>query len=331
MPLQLTIQIVGWNSAATLGATARKLQEIPVGLCVIRYIDNASTDDSVAIIKQILPHADIVRLTRNEGFAAAHNRGLSLCTTPFVLTHDPDVEIVYDGLMKLLEVFADKRVGAVQGKVLRAKRSTAGESRIDSAGIVLTRALNGRERGSYEIDTDQYNTRSRLLAVTGACGLYRLEALHAVAEAGQCFDEDFFAYKEDVDLGWRLNRAGWLVIYVPTLVAYHHRTLGRRGVFNWGLSWTNIYQRLRSPRTRYSLRNWIWMIVKNAHGRQVWASGIFVLLRALTWFIASMAYPPLLKTWVEIVYGLARAWRKRNLPMATLTGVGLTQDTHTNL
>jgi GT2 family glycosyltransferase len=257
MQTSVTIQIVGWNSAKHLPQTVTALKAIPAEEVIIRYIDNASSDNSVSIVHDALPHADIIELGENKGFAGDHNIGFSMCTTPFVLTHDPDLTLHWPGMRRLLRLFDNPEVGALQGMLLRDGEAS---TPIDSAGIVHTITLNGKERGAGEKNNGQYDKQEHVLAVTGACGLYRVAALRDVSEEGEIFDADFFAYKEDVDLGWRLNRAGWKVMYYPVLMGHHHRTLGKRGFMNWGLNFTAVQNRLRSPRTYYSIRNYNWMI-----------------------------------------------------------------------
>jgi len=340
MSTLLTIQILGWNGEAHLRETARSLANIPADVAHILYIDNGSNDNSVAIIQEILPHAEILKLEKNIGFAAAHNIGIARCATPFVLTLDQDQEIIWEGIEKLLEAMQkNPKLGAVQGKVYRQSSSPhpspllskeRGSTAIDSAGIIQTFSLNGKERGANEPDTGQFDEPADLLAVTGGCGLYRVEALKSVAqhrrvipasepestsswipgqarddnEFGEIFDEAFFSYKEDVDLGWRLNNAGWQVQYIPVLVSYHARTLGKRGFLNWGLNISEIKKRVNSPRTRWSLRNYVWMIAKNASTKQIFLYWPFVKMRLLVFFVLSLFSKELFGVWKETFAGL---------------------------
>lgn len=308
---KLTVQIVGWNSADVLTTGLSALEKIPIEDIDIVYLDNASTDGSADLVQQILPAAKIIQFTQNIGFARAHNIGLTQCQTPFVLVHDPDVTINWQGIVSLLNRFNDPRVGAVQGKLLRSVKEGT-RSIIDSAGIKLSSALNGVERGADEIDLNQYQAEETVIATTAACSLYRLAALKAVAYGPEeFFDNDFFSYKEDVDLGWRLNNAGWQVLFIPIYAGQHQRTLGKRGAFNWGLNPVSVYQRLRSPRTRYSIRNWLWMIVKNAGLLQILAHGLPIAVRITVLGSLSLTYPPLVKVWFEAITGLPTVMSKR--------------------
>jgi GT2 family glycosyltransferase len=308
MQPELTIQIVGWNSAEHLKLSVAALAEIPAQSVIVRYIDNASTDTSVAIVRAALPQADIVELAENKGFAGAHNIGFSKCTTPFVLTHDPDVVLNWTGITELLAAFTDEKVAAVQGKLLRSQEPNA----IDSAGIVATLTLNGKERGAGEADTNAYQQEEKLLAVTGACGMFRLSALRKIAgSGGEVFDADFFAYKEDVDVGWRLNNAGFSVQYLPVIAGTHARTLGKRGSLPWFINPTEAPRRLTSPRTRYSIRNYIWMIAKNASPLQLILHAPFIITRLLYIFLLTVLVPPLFSVWPETLRFLPKMLQKR--------------------
>jgi GT2 family glycosyltransferase len=308
---KLTIQIVGWNSADVLESGLIALKTIPQDEVLVRYIDNGSNDDSVLLVKKHLPQADIIELSKNKGFSAAHNIGLKRCDTPYVLLHDPDVTVEWAGIKELIsELDNEKNIGAVQGKLFRVESN---KKLIDSAGIELTLALNGRERGANEVDEGQYEKKEYILAATGSCVLFRMKSLHNVKYGeSEFFDEKFFAYKEDVDLGWRLNNAGWKVKYVPVDVGVHRRTLGKRGFMNWGLNPIKVLARLRNPRTRYSFRNWIWLIVKNASFKQGLLHEVFVDLRILVFLILSCFYWPLFTVWGEVWRGLPLMMKRRN-------------------
>ena len=309
----LTIQIVGWNSADDLRQSLKYLQAPTQAGVTVRYIDNASADDSIAVVQELLPQADIITSNTNLGFSGGHNRGLAKCTSDFVLLHNPDLQLDWAGIQELLKTFDDTKVAAVQGNLYRDQERTI----FDSCGIEQTLTLNGRDRGAGQKDTGQYENSTDLFAVTGACALYRVTALHAIAHSQEeILDDDMFAYKDDVDLGWRLNKAGWRVRYEPVVAGVHGRAVRSEGFLNWGLNPIHIYKRLQSTRTRWSLRNWLWMITKNASLKQLLLHGMFIDLRWLTFFLLSFTYPPLLTVWPEIIRGLPRMLEKRTLPKA---------------
>jgi GT2 family glycosyltransferase len=313
----ITIQMVGWNSGQYFGKTLPALKKPLEEGAKFCFIDNGSSDGSAQLVRQVLPEAEIIELKENMGYARAHNIGLKRCMTDFVLIMDPDMSLQWEGVLQLLGFFSDSDLAAAQGKILRP----GGENVIDSTGIVLSAALNGRERGAFERDHGQFDAPSIILGPTGACALYRLHALRRVAYAdGEIFDESFFSYKEDVDLNWRISRAGFKAMYYPIFVGNHHRTLGRRGFLNWGLSLGAIWQRARNPRTYYSTRNWVWMIVKNVSMRQLLTAWPFIIVRAGALLMVSVLYPPLSLVWLDVLRGLPQAMRKRKAGLGKAAG-----------
>lgn len=303
MGAKLTIQILGHNGAEHLGGAVEALRKIPKDETIIRYIDNGSNDNSAEIVRKALPEADIVERGANTGYAAGHNFGFSLCTTPFVLVHDQDVVIHWPGIKELLKTFDNPSIGAIQGKLYRRNSKI-----IDSAGIIQTLSLNGVDRGANEEDRGQFEKETKILAAQGACALFRMEALQTVAPP---FDEDFFAYKEDVDLGWRLHQTGWKVRYKPIVMGWHARTLGKRGMGGWGLNPKIIFERLKSSRTRLSLRNYCWMLMKNLNVGKFLLHSPFIFLRLLIFLVLSLWYPPLFSVWGEIIRGIPKIVAKR--------------------
>jgi len=120
----------------------------------------------------------------------------------------------------------------VGGKLLHIKKEENFESGfrdsiktniIDSAGLKIFKNRRVADRGAGEADRGQYDTEEEVFGISGALALYRLSALHAVSGRRGFFDNNFFAYKEDVDLAWRLRRFGWSSWHIPSALAYHYR------------------------------------------------------------------------------------------------------------
>lgn len=306
---KMTIQIVGWNSAKDLEMAINGLKDVGENV-VIRYIDNNSTDESVEMIRRHLPNADIVELTKNKGFAEANNIGFRMCNTEFIMLHNPDVTVEMDGVQRILDVFKDEKVGAAQGRLYRDGEED--ERTIDSVGIKMNLAFNGKERGAGEIDSGQYDEMADIDAVTGAVGIYRLKALREVAYEGfEAFDKQFVAYKEDVDLGWRLGKLGWRCMYVPITQGVHKRKVRGYGMKDYLVKPNLLAEKLGNMRTRYSLRNWVWMVIKNMTFKQAFIYEIFVDFRIAVFVVVSLVYWPLFSVWAEIIKGAPAMLEKR--------------------
>lgn len=152
-------------------------------------------------------------------FARAVNQGIAATTSRWVLLLNDDVQLAPAFLEQLASgTPQDDRIGMICGKLLRPDGRT-----IDSTGQFLSRARTAHERGYGQIDRGQFDQPGAVFSVPGACALYRRAMLDALAAGGQCFDETLGTYLEDLELGWRAQRAGWRASYVPTAVAYHAR------------------------------------------------------------------------------------------------------------
>jgi hypothetical protein len=126
--------------------------------------------------------------------------------------------------------------------------------RIDKAGHLIFPDGQNRGRGTGELDRGQYDREEEVLWPDGCAAMYRREMLERIGG----FDEDFFAYGDDAELGLRARIAGWKCLYTPAAVVRHHRgsTLGKDSVrrleliernrllmalklFPWSLLWLN--------------------------------------------------------------------------------------------
>ena len=232
--------LVVHNHARTVRATLEAVGTQSVSPERIVVLDNASTDGSASIVQDVgraLP-LEQIRWPENRGFSAAANEALRRSRAPWVLALNPDCRLAPDYLEKLLEAQAGRdreRVGALTGLLMRAQgEELAATESIDSAGMVVTASGRHLDRASGRAMRERWLRSAWVFGASGAAALYRREALEDVSyPAGEVFDETFFAYREDADLAWRLQRRGWHCLFWPTARAWHERglkpELNRRG------------------------------------------------------------------------------------------------------
>lgn len=198
---------------------ALRAQTVPVEVVLV---DCASADGSRRLAER--PPAGVrgLPLEENAGYAGGCAAGLAAL--------DPGVEVVgffnpdcfpaSDFFAVCCEVLArEPGVGGVAGRLVRPDGVT-----LDSCGQVLTRWLLMVEDRGYDAPAKgAFESPARVLAACGAGMVYRRAALAAAAVNGEVFPRDYFAFWEDLDLGWRVSNAGWRIWYEPRALATHRR------------------------------------------------------------------------------------------------------------
>lgn len=200
-----------------LEALARQNVRIDVTL-----VDCASEDGSRRLAETPPPGVRGVPLARNLGFSGGCSAGLA-ATPPdadVVGFFNPDCFPEADFFAACLRVFdEDPRAGGVAPRLVREDGVT-----LDSCGQELTPwLLRVRDRGYGLRAGGRYGERAAVLAACGAAMVYRRAALGAVTVDGEVFPSEYFAFWEDLDLGWRVCNAGWRVVYEPSARATHRR------------------------------------------------------------------------------------------------------------
>lgn len=223
--ISVSIIVVSRDSAADLPlslASAAAQRGVAVEIVVV---DNASSDASREVARGFAPAARLVSMPGNAGFAAAMNAGIAQTSGRYVLALNPDCRLAPDfaaTLARRLDARPD--AGSASGRILRAEGpDLAPTPRLDSTGIVFTASGRHFDRGSEEAAEGRYVEEEEVAGVTAAAGFYRREALESAKISTGYFDSDFFLYREDADLAWRLSRLGWKCLYVPGAVAWHRR------------------------------------------------------------------------------------------------------------
>lgn len=321
---RVTVMIVSWNSARDLPDCLGALRQQVFIDFAVQVVDNASTDASVGVARRHFPRAHITVNGENVGFCRAVNQGLALAASEFVLVLNADVTLAPECLAELV-LFAATHpaAGSVGPKLLRRNAGSrevsaiafAAPPIIDGAGLQMGRRRVCANRGEGERDIGQYQQPAPVFGCSGACVLYRLQALQAIAVEGEIFDHDFFAYKDDVDVAWRLQLAGYEAWYTPSAVAYHVRRV-RRSRASW--SGRIRQRRMIPPALRsQSLKNQYLMLVKNESGENFVRDLLPIFGHAILLLLVSLMWEPFLwRALPPFVQQLPAAWRKRRIIQA---------------
>jgi len=225
-----------------------------------------SDDGAKAILQTKYPTVKIIDPGSNIGFAAGNNLAIRNSSGEFIQLVNPDLVMEPEYIQNILRAFDDPKVAAATGKLLRYDfEQNIRTNTIDSTGITMSSSGRGKDRGQLEQDRGQYDKDTNIFGVSGAGPMYRRSALEQVRYKDEYFDEDFGSYWEDVDLSWRLNRADFKNIYVPTAVAYHGRTAGQsKGGYFHLFHFIKHHQKISPLIRQLNYKNHILMYVKNA-------------------------------------------------------------------
>ncbi|WP_303311007.1 glycosyltransferase family 2 protein [Hymenobacter sp. BT730] len=276
----VTLSIVTWNSAECIEACLRSVLNQSYAQFELWVVDNASADDTCAIVAALAETDNRIRLhqlDQNTGFCGGHNYTLNRTSTEAVLLVNPDTELAPDYLERALAALRkEEDLGVVCGLLLQSREDDA---RIDSAGMLalpdgrFALRLHGVRQSQAGKLTSQY-----VDGADGALPLYRRQFIDDLRVEGEFFDPRFFAHKEDWDIAWRGQLLGWRTLFEPACRAIHPRQFQP----------DNLRVRLRMSRKvrANAVRNqWI-MLIKNTPKTKVWQ----LLTRALPRQLAILGY-----------------------------------------
>lgn len=248
----ISIGIVNWNSTNYLPVCLESIFRQTYKNVEIIIVDNNSNDGFEEWIKEktLKSSIKIIQNKENLGFAKAQNQAIKASSGEYYLSLNPDVIVKENFIEKMVKVFEeDEMIGSASGKLLRIskdifekiyiddktdenlstrltdsnKEELNWEHIIDSTGHIIQKNRIPYNRGEEELDYGNYENIEEVFGTTAASAIYRKSMLKDIKIFDEYFDEEFFAYLEDVDLDWRARLRGWKCIYTPNAIAYHVR------------------------------------------------------------------------------------------------------------
>ena len=261
MPPATSVIIVNWNGRVHLADCLDSLAAQDFRDFEVILVDNGSEDDSVAFVRRFYPWVRVLELPTNTGFAGGNNRGLELARGRYIVTLNNDTKVAGDWLTILVGVAeSHAQVGMVGCRICVFSEP----NRIDSLGLGICSdgMARGHYRNLYRADLALPEVME-ILCPSACAALYRREMLDEIG----FFDEDFFAYAEDVDLGLRGRLAGWPAVLANRALVYHKYSQS-----SGSLSPLKVYQ---------VERNHYWVAVKTFPVAQLLGLPLFTLLRWL--------------------------------------------------
>lgn len=304
----------------------------------ILFINNNSGDDSVEYVMKYEEgnfsalQISLISNKENLGYAGAANQGISLAKGDYVVITNPDIIFEPDYFEKTIaRMEQDTKIAALTGKIKKFNFEAAGikpgeisenpkleagkTNLIDTAGLFCYPDRRVIDDGQGLEDNGQFDEEKEVFGISGACPLYRREALEDVEIGNEYLDNDFFMYKEDVDLSWRFLLFGWKCLYHPEAVAWHGRGTGVEQRFSTSQLLKNRGKSSKFQKF-FGLKNQRLMQVKNEIPKNL-LKDLWPIFKKeiLTFGYVLFREPYLLKSYFKFLQQLPRALQKRKTIM----------------
>lgn len=218
---KVAIVILNWNGARMLEQYLPSVVRYSREEATVYVADNASTDDSLQLLKSRFPEVRLITFERNWGFAEGYNRAFAQIEAEYYLLLNSDVEVTHHWLTPLIQILdAHPDIAACQPKLLSVFNRTSFEYAGASGGFIDRYGYpfcRGRIFETVEKDNGQYDNVADVLWATGAALLIRARDYNKVGG----LDGRFFAHNEEIDLCWRLRILGRRIVCVPDSQVFH--------------------------------------------------------------------------------------------------------------
>ena len=218
---KLAIVILNWNGAEMLKKYLPSVLQYSKDEAVVYVADNASTDISIALLKEQFPEVKLILLEKNWGFAEGYNKALEQVDAEYYLLLNSDIEVTPGWLMPMLSFMdSHEEVAACQPKLLSIFQRDSFEyagacgGYLDRYGYPFCR---GRVFDVVEQDRGQYDEPAKVHWATGAALLVRARIYKEVGG----LDARFFAHQEEIEMCWRMRIRGYQIYCLPESKVYH--------------------------------------------------------------------------------------------------------------
>lgn len=279
--MNISVVVISYNSGRFLEKNLTSLIRQSVEFDEIIVVDNLSSDDSLTIIENFekeYPRLRKIALDYNSGYARGANTGIRETRSDLVLVANADIFLDEHFNRSVIEKFEqDPGLSLLSPLILRFDGET-----VDSAGQAFSRSLHPSEIG-FNRPVTEVDIRERpVFSVCGAATVFRREALETLKQEpdGDYYDEDFFIFWEDFDIGWRAQLFGMKTLFYPDARVYHFRsaTLERN-------VWARFSLALARPAfIKYHLvKNRYLTLIKNFRFRRFYWTIPFIILKDFIW------------------------------------------------
>ena len=304
--MDISIVVISFNSANFLKDNIASLLGQSVPFKEIIVVDNNSRDNSLEILRQY-KDIQLIAQDTNTGYAAGANTGIRAATADLVMVANADIILKKNFNHLVIDRFTSNReIALLSPLLLRFDKTT-----VDSAGQRLSSSLYPQEIGYGQPLQSLDLNEGPVFSVCGAATVFSRRALEQLEMEGHYYDEDFFIFWEDLDIGWRANNIGLLNYFYPEAIVYHFRsaTLKRSFISRFSLAMG------RSPLVKYHLvKNRYLTLIKNFQWKKNWRAIPFALCKDIIWVSAlTLTAPKNIMKLLASGGNMIRAFKKRQM------------------
>jgi len=261
---------------------------------LVIVVDNGSVDGSIELVRKRYRDVQVIEFTENRGFGAAVNEGIKVAKSKYICLLNNDVELDPNFLKEIITVLEQQRdIDYCAAKML----NYYDRHLLDGAGDGVFRAGVGYRLGALEYDVGNCSKQREVFGACAGAAVYRQSFFEKVGY----FDEDFFAYLEDVDINFRANLYGLRCAYIPTAKVFHIGSATTGNTFN-------------KFTVRSTTKNIFNIVAKNYPISLVFRSLPAILIYQASWFFIILKRKqlfPYLHGLIEALQGFPKMWRKR--------------------
>ena len=272
---KIAIIIVNWNGKRLLEECLSSVENQDYNNYKIIFVDNGSEDKSVEFVKEKFPKVEVISLDKNTGFAKGNNIGMHKAfedsEVEYVAILNNDAMVEKKWLSEMVKIIKqDEKIGSVAPKIKKYYKRNI----IDSIGNAIHLDGGGVSNHINKIDNGQFDNIKEIFGPSGCSCMYSRKMLEDVQMKDDFFDDDFFAYFEDIDLNWRARLRGWKSLFAPSAIVYHKHS-----------ETTGLYSPFKAFHTN---RNRYFVVIKN-YPLSLLPKAIFYLFSGYFYSVFSIA------------------------------------------
>lgn len=271
---KIAVIIVNWNGKHLLEECLSSVESQDYDNFKIIFVDNGSEDKSVEFVKEKFSKVEVISLDKNTGFAKGNNIGINKAfedlKVEYIALLNNDAIVEKNWLSEMVKVIEqDNKIGSVAPRILKYYK----RDEFDSLGMKIRMIGSGMNNLVNEKNDDRYDMIVEVFGPSGCSCLYKRDALEDICIFNEYFDNDFFAFCEDVDLNWRMRLRRWKSFVAPKSIVYHKGS--------------ESFQVYSFSKAFYSHRNRLFVILKN-YPLKYFIKGMLIFIFSYVYYFISI-------------------------------------------